>query len=733
MNLARGAGRLEKGRDDMSDRRLFRKMAVLCFSAAVLHVDPAWAERPSLNLYGATGLIDMPSAESQPDGALTFSTTHFGPVSRTTLSFQITPRLSGSFRYVGIRDWNLNIGCRPACVGTDAFETYYDRSFDLRFRVLDEGRYLPAVTIGLQDLAGTGLFAGEFVVATKNVAPNLKVTAGLGWGRLGTEGSIGAPFGQRPAVNIGRGGDFNPNQWFRGPAAPFGGVEWAVNDNWTVKAEYSSDAYIEEVGRRATFDRQSPFNFGVEYQNGPGMRLGAYVMHGSEVGLAAHFLFNPKERSTRGLNDGAPDPVIVRPSRTADPEAFDRGWVAQSGAAEILIGNLNRRLQDDGIEVDGIAYDGATAQVRVTNRRYDSEAQMAGRVARAMANVLPASIEKFEIVPVYNGMPSSRFIVQRGDLEGLEFAPGATAGMLSRIIVADAVGSVPGTLTIAEDRYPRFRWSLAPFLKTSLFDPDQPLRADLALRLAGSVEAAPGLVFSGSLTKTLVGNISDSRRLSNSVLPRVRTDGILYDQQGDFGIETLTGAWYFRPGKNLYGRVTAGYLESMFAGVSSEILWKPVDSPLALGVEINHVKQRDYDRGFGLRDYSVTTGHLSAYYTFGEGYLAQVDVGRYLAGDVGATLTLTREFENGWRVGAFATKTDVSAADFGEGSFDKGINLTIPLTWGTGTPSTQSFPMVLRPIQRDGGARLSVNGRLYESVRGVHADGLEDQWGRFWR
>lgn len=60
---------------------------------------PASAQQsPSLNLYGATGLIDMPSAESQPDGALTMTTDRFGPIGRTTLSFQITPRLSGSFR-----------------------------------------------------------------------------------------------------------------------------------------------------------------------------------------------------------------------------------------------------------------------------------------------------------------------------------------------------------------------------------------------------------------------------------------------------------------------------------------------------------------------------------------------------------------------------------------------------------------------------------------------------------
>ena len=135
---------------------------------------PAAAEmRPTLSFGGMTGLIDMPSGESQSDGVLSITSAQFGPVSRTTLSFQITPRLSGSFRYSGTRDWNR--------VVPFPLETYYDRSFDLRYQVLDEGTYVPGVVIGLQDIIGTGQMSGEFIAATKTFNDRLKVTAGLGW------------------------------------------------------------------------------------------------------------------------------------------------------------------------------------------------------------------------------------------------------------------------------------------------------------------------------------------------------------------------------------------------------------------------------------------------------------------------------------------------------------------------------------------------------------------------
>ena len=168
----------------------------------------------------------------------------------------------------------------------------------------------------------------------------------------------------------------------------------------------------------------------------------------------------------------------------------------------------------------------------------------------------------------------------------------------------------------------------------------------------------------------------------------------------------------------------------MLGGLSAELLWKPVGSRLALVIEANYVRQRAYDQRLGFLDYSVLTGHASAYYDLGRGYLGQVDVGRYLAGDVGATFAVDRTFDNGWSVGAFFTLTDVSAAQFGEGSFDKGIRFSIPLGWFLGKASRQSLGTTIRPITRDGGARPYVPGRLYGQVRQAHKAALSAQWAR---
>ena len=69
-----------------------------------------------------------------------------------------------------------------------------------------------------------------------------------------------------------------------------------------------------------------------------------------------------------------------------------------------------------------------------------------------------------------------------------------------------------------------------------------------------------------------------------------------------------------------------------------------------LGADLNWVAQRDYDDPFGFDyyDYDVVTGHASLYWDTGYyGLEAQIDAGRYLAGDWGSTFTLTRRFPNG--------------------------------------------------------------------------------------
>ena len=694
--------------------------AVLAGTAAA----PALAEmRPSLSFYGVPGIIDMPSGEAMKDGSIAVTTSYFGSQLRSTLTFQFAPRISGSYRFSATRKWNDVV---PPAPGERHYDTYNDRAFDIRLLLLEETAHLPAVTLGLQDFVGTGKNSAEYLVATKTFGDRLKLTAGLGWGRLGSWNDIGS-FGDRPEAELGQGGKPSVDQWFRGPVAPFAGVEWRVNGNWTVKAEYSSDGYDEVAGERKIFDRRSPFNFGVEYQRGESMRVGLYSLYGSEIGFNLQLTFDPARRTAGGILGPAPGEVGSRPSRSADPAAWSGGWTTQPGAAETLRGNLSKELAADGLIVEDFSYTATTVHLRVRNTMIDSGPQAIGRTARALSRVMPASVEVFEIVPVVRGMGASKVTLRRSDLEALEHAPANDTALRGKVRIAEA-GPAPGGLRDGSV-YPRFTWGIAPVLRIS-----EPLHGDLGLRLNASYELRPGLVLSGTIFQAIAGNFDECEFCKPSVLPEVRSDIAYYNLATDTSLDRLQLAWYAKPAERLYSRVTFGFLERMHAGVSTELLWKPVDSRFALGAEVNYTRQRDRDGfGFGEYDYGVATGHLSAYYDFGGGYLGQVDVGRYLAGDSGATFSLDREFANGIKLGAYATLTTASAEEFGEGSFDKGIRMTVPMNWLLGRPERSEFSTTMRSLQRDGGARLDVDGRLYDSVRDYHMGVLDTQWGRVWR
>ena len=73
----------------------------------------------------------------------------------------------------------------------------------------------------------------------------------------------------------------------------------------------------------------------------------------------------------------------------------------------------------------------------------------------------------------------------------------------------------------------------------------------------------------------------------------------------------------------------------------------PINKSYAFGAEINAVKAREFRQLFGFREISgmpKVNGHVSGYFDTGFYYKSQFDVGKYLAGDIGATLKLSEIF-----------------------------------------------------------------------------------------
>ena len=682
----------------------------------------------SYTLYGTPGLIEMPSALSAKDGQIAATVGGFDGQVRTTFTFQLLPGLSGSFRYSRIDDYTL-----PGSEGQ--IEDYFDRSFDLRYRFNDETAILPAFAVGLQDFLGTGAYGAEYLVATKTFGDKLRVTAGLGWGRLGSQGGFDNPLGvlssefdERPGLDFGEGGTFAVDQLFKGDAALFGGMEYAATDDLTVKVEYASDAYERET-ELELIERDSSLNYGVVYRPLPGVQLGVSWLYGSELAFTGTFLIDPSERPFGPGLDPAPSPIRIRQGDARAASTWDRAVIP-----EATIGTaLQQALAAEGVELSSIQLSDRAVRLRYTNTRYRAEAQAMGRIARMLSLGLPDSIERFTLEPMQRGVPLSAVTLNRSDIETFFDTAGGTQALSERLVLTDA-GPAAGLVDLprVDDR---FSYGLAPYARITVFNGDDPFQVELGAQISGRYEITDSIVASGTLRQQFYTNRENPELVvaeGDEPYP-VRRNAALYADQGTTGIRDLTLAHYGRAMPDVYTRATGGYLEEMYGGLSTEVLWKPADSRLGLGAEVNYARQRDFDLGFGFQDYDVVTGHASAYYDFDNRFYGQLDVGRYLAGDWGATVTLDREFENGWAVGAYFTLTDVPFEAYGEGSFDKGIRVSIPLDYVVGQPTRREASTSLASLQRDGGAKLRVDGRLYEVVRDGHLNDLDDGWGRFWK
>ncbi|MFT3974276.1 MAG: YjbH domain-containing protein [Amaricoccus sp.] len=733
----------------MSERRLRAGAAVLALAAAAAIAPGASApaqdvpsrdaegrevaaHRPSMNLYGSTGIIDLPSAEMQPDGQVTASYSQFGGFVRRNFDFQALPRLEMSLRYSTIHDWG-----RPQNPDYDLF----DRSLDMRLQLLREGDYLPSLTIGFRDLLGTGVYSSEYVAATKNFFDNsLKVTGGVGWGRLASVGGIENPFCTISSsfctreIEYGKGGKPTFKSMFHGEDMGFfGGVEWQTPiDKLTLKAEVSSDAYTrEQESPDATFDRRSPFNFGAEYRVMNGITLGGYWMYGDAIGFNIVVSGNPYEPITPQDLGSGPMPVNPRPANAN----MSTAWVKDPAARDKLTSALSDALRADGITIDSMKFEGDAVDVYIINRRMNRTPKAIGRTARVLAVGMPYSVETFRITPVENGVPTTTVTVNRRDLEGQVARP--DAGMLSwnTVQMDSAVPALTGQVW-HRDVYPIYDWALFPVPTIQLFGGNDGFKPQLTAQLRGSVRVTPGLSFSTLVRQPVLGVFDDPGSSSSSGLPPVQSDSQRYYAGWSPKLVRLTGDYLFKLNPDTYGRVSAGLLERQFGGISGEVLWKPVNQNWGLGAELNYVKQRDFDSpfGFGHYDYDVVMGGASLYWNTGfEGIETQLYAGRYLAGDWGATLSVARRFANGWSVGAFVTKTDVTEDEFGEGSFDKGLTISIPLRWSTPFETRQSIDGDLRSLASNGGATLDIENRLYPIVRDMDRDHLEQNWGSFWQ
>ena len=125
------------------------------------------------------------------------------------------------------------------------FQDYKDKGFNFKLRLKQEG-ILPAIAIGINDIAGTGYFSSEYIVGSYGI-DNIDFHFGLGWGNLnGSNKRFKNPFGYiddsfyRPSnfEDEGQGGQFKASRYFSDKdVSPFYGFTYIINNKTLIKFE----------------------------------------------------------------------------------------------------------------------------------------------------------------------------------------------------------------------------------------------------------------------------------------------------------------------------------------------------------------------------------------------------------------------------------------------------------------------------------------------------------------
>jgi hypothetical protein len=221
----------------------------------------------------------------------------------TIFTYQATPWLEATFRYSIFNPRNL----------ANSSDVLRDRSYEAKARVFRERRLVPEIAIGVRDILGTGVWEGEYFVASKRIGA-VDLTAGLGWGRLASRGPFENPlkilddgFLERPTQAGGSfGGESRSKSYFRGPAAWFGGARYQMSRYpLQLVAEYNSDDYAREVTLN-TIKNPSPWNFGIEWRPISNLTVAASWLRNSSFGLrissATRHKINAETQEEQGLS-----------------------------------------------------------------------------------------------------------------------------------------------------------------------------------------------------------------------------------------------------------------------------------------------------------------------------------------------------------------------------------------------------------------------------------------------
>ena len=616
----------------------------------------------TFNNHGVVGLINTPTARLYNEGSFGITVYDGTPDQKLTITSSPYDWLEASFFYTSIQNFPY-----PGF----EYQSYKDKGFNLKVRVKEEGVF-PAIAIGINDIAGTGYYGSEYIVGSYGIN-KLDMHFGIGWGALnGSDKQFKNPliyladsFADRVDYydytdeSKKGGGSFQTGRYFSdSTVSPFYGIAYSANKNILLKIEHDPTLTSGLIDYKESNNKTT---MSIEYSPNKNFTIGLSKERNSFYSLK----------------------FIYKKDASAGSEPYKYKKVSRN-KTDNDYKHLIKSLRANGIGVNKIIETADSLGIELTQFTHPN-------------------LDIVEEI-LYSAKKDS----------------GITKDIKTEYKITDLQASsnfdddyIKNAKTIYERKRTRnfstaSKFTIRPFLASR----EEFFKLAILVENNSEYIIQDNFFFSTNLKYTIKDNFDDLRFSPQDTFPaQVRSDVKRYLKK--FENRIIIGRaqfdYHLTPKKNHHIMLSAGILEEMFNGYGLEYLYFDNKNNYAVGFEIFDVKKRDYNLRFGTLDYKNTVANVNLYYRNYNfiPFDAKISYGEYLAGDLGATIELSRSFLNGAKFGVFASFTDVTSEQFGEGSFDKGVFFNIPIyknfvdyTW--------------RPLTKDPGAKLNRKHTLHD-------------------
>lgn len=423
-----------------------------CHAEVLTYPDPLGSSQSD---FGGTGLLQMPNARIAPEGEFSVNYRDNDQYRFYSTSVALFPWLEGTIRYTDVRTRKYS-----QWEDFSGDQSYKDKSFDFKLRLWEEGYWLPQVAFGKRDIAGTGLFDGEYLVASKQAGP-FDFTLGMAWGYAGNAGNITNPFCRVSDKYCHRAeshdaGDISFSDIFRGPASIFGGIEYQTPWNpLRLKLEYDGNNYQNDFAGK--LPQASHFNVGAVYRAASWADLNLSYERGNTL------MFGFTLRTN--FND-------LRPALRDTPKPAYQPAPESEGLQYTTVANQLTALKyNAGFEAPEIQLRDKTLYMSGQQYKYRDSREAVDRANRILVNNLPQGVEKISVTQKREHMA---MVTTETDVASLRkqlagTAPGQSEQLQQQRVEAEDLSAFGRGYRIREDR---FSYSFNPTLSQSLGGPE---------------------------------------------------------------------------------------------------------------------------------------------------------------------------------------------------------------------------------------------------------------------